>query len=252
MASAIFDGLRSNSTDLKCGVYEPNPDLAKVWSDKGAEVFESDESLLKESSWVVWAVKPQIFKQLQEHYSKLSFSGQGMISVMAGISSSDIESIFNQAAVVRTMPNTPLMLQKGMVGLSKGSKVSDEQMQFVASLFSPVAKTVEVEESQMDGVTAVSGSGPAYFFYLAECLLEKSDSLGLSKQDTLALFSQTMRGAAEMLEASGMEPKALREQVTSPGGTTQAALESMMSENLGQHFATAVMAAHSRSLELSK
>lgn len=252
MASAIYDGLRSNSNDLTCAVFEPSEAQAKLWSDKGADVQESDLALFENSRWLVWAVKPQIFKQQKEHYSKINFSGEGMISVMAGISSEEIEELFPNTSVVRTMPNTPLMLKQGMVGLAKGSNVGDQQMEFVASLFSPVAKTLVVDEKQLDGVTAVSGSGPAYFFYLAEHLIQKTQGLDLKAEDITSLLAQTMRGAADMLEHSGMDAKSLREQVTSPGGTTQAALESMMSKDLGPHFAEAVMAAHHRSLELSK
>jgi len=252
MASAIFDGLRSNNKELQCSVFEPNEDALKTWTDKGANRFENDQDLFLNSKWVVWAVKPQIFKKLKDHYSKLDFKGEGMISVMAGISSAEIEEVFPNAAVIRTMPNTPLMLKQGMVGMAKGSQVTDEQMNFVASLFSPVAETLKVDEKQIDGVTAISGSGPAYLFYLTEHLIEKSKSLDLNSKEITALFAQTLRGAADMLDKSGMSAKELREQVTSPGGTTQAALESMASYNLGQNFAESIMAAHQRSLELSK
>ena len=254
MASAIFDGLRSNEDQLNCAcaVYEPNQEVANIWESKGAKILSSDRELFEASKWLVWAVKPQIFRQQKEYFETLKFLGEGMISVMAGISSAEIESLFSNAAVVRTMPNTPLMLKRGMVGMAKGSKVVDAQMEFVASLFAPVAKTLVVDESQIDGVTAVSGSGPAYIFYLAECLMKQSQNINLKPEELIMLWSQTLRGAADMLEHSGMQAGQLREQVTSPGGTTQAALESMMSDDLGQKFTEGVLAAYRRSLELSQ
>lgn len=252
MASAIFDGLRSNKSDLSCAVFEPDEKLAQIWKSKGAIVFESAHALLQSSRWLVLAIKPQVFNVEKEHYKSMEFVGEGMISVMAGIPSSEIQKLFPEVAVVRTMPNTPLMLKQGMVALAKGSNVLDEQMEFVASLFRPVAKTMVVDESQIDGVTAISGSGPAYLFYLTEHLVDHCIDLNLNADDITLLWSQTLRGAAEMLEYSGMSATQLREQVTSPGGTTQAALESMMSCELGQNFAKGVLAAHQRSLELSQ
>lgn len=252
MASAIFDGLLSHDSQLSVAVYEPDQKVAKIWKAKGAIVFESAHALLQSSRWLVWAVKPQVFKAEKPHYEKMEFVGEGMISVMAGIPSSEIESVFSEVAVIRTMPNTPLMLKQGMVALAKGSSVLDEQMEFVASLFEPVAKTVVVDENQIDGVTAVSGSGPAYLFYLTEHLVDHCVELNLNAEDITLLWAQTLRGAADMLEHSGMQASQLREQVTSPGGTTQAALESMMSSEVGQNFAKGVLAAHQRSLELSQ
>jgi pyrroline-5-carboxylate reductase len=252
MASAIYDGLRSNECELSCAVYEPDQKVAQIWKSKGAIVFESAHALLQSSKWLIWAVKPQVFKSEKSNYEKMDFVGEGMISVMAGISSLEIENLFPEVAVVRTMPNTPLMLKQGMVALAKGSCVLDEQLDFVASLFEPVAKTIVVEEAQIDGVTAISGSGPAYLFYLTEHLVDHCVELNLDAEEITLLWSQTLRGAADMLENSGMQASQLREQVTSPGGTTQAALESMMSCELGQNFAKGILAAHQRSLELSQ
>jgi pyrroline-5-carboxylate reductase len=169
---------------------------------------------------------------------------------MAGVKSTSIETLFEGVPVVRTMPNTPMMFSQGMVALAAGAHAGEDHLDAVESFFSPVAKTLRVDEKQMDGVTAVSGSGPAYVFRLAEEVLEQSSKLGLGREQALTLWAQTLRGAASMLEGE-TSPKELREQVTSPGGTTQAALETFETLGLASAFGAGLKAAYDRSIELS-
>lgn len=245
MASAIADGLISRKGEVSIAVCDPA--LQGAWGDRQAQVVDP-ETLFSQSRWLVWAVKPQVFKA---EAWKLGFAGEGMISVMAGIPCSAIEGIFPETPVVRTMPNTPLLVGQGMVALCPGASAKDAHLDHVEGIFEGLGQTLRVREDQMDGVTAVSGSGPAYLFYLAEAIQERASQLGLEGPQALKLWSQTLRGAASMLEG-GTPAAELRQQVTSSGGTTAAALEHFGEHQLGQIFSDGLQAAHTRSLELSR
>jgi pyrroline-5-carboxylate reductase len=248
MASAIADGLLEHRKDLE--VLVSDPALENSWGSRQAKVVAPDV-LFHESTWLVWAIKPQVFKSETQSWSELSFAGKGMVSVMAGIPSSSIEALFPSTPIIRTMPNTPMLVGEGMVALSRGSCASASDLETVEGLFSSIAQTMEIKEEQMHGVTAISGSGPAYLFRLSEVVSHEASELGLSSEQALTLWSQTLRGAATLMDAQG-DPGALREQVTSPGGTTQAALESFAKNELPLAFAKGLRAAHERSVELSR
>jgi len=248
MASAIADGLLEHRSDLELAVCDPA--LDESWGSRRAKVVDAS-TLFEESTWLIWAIKPQVFKTERQNWEKLSFSGTGMVSVMAGIPSASIETLFPSIPVIRTMPNTPMLVGEGMVALSRGSHASHDDLETVQSLFSPIAQTMEVDEGQMHGVTAISGSGPAYLFRLSEVICHEARELGLNSEQALTLWSQTLRGAATLMESQG-DPATLREQVTSPGGTTQAALESFAKNDMPLAFAKGLRAAHERSVELSR
>jgi pyrroline-5-carboxylate reductase len=149
------------------------------------------------------------------------------------------------------MPNTPALVGKGASGYSLGAGVTDEQRSFVATFLAATGRAIEVPESLQDAVTATSGSGPAYFFAFVEAMIEGSLALGLSREDATLLTIQTIVGAAALLEGSGDSPTTLREKVTSPNGTTAAALSSFSSSGLNEIVAQAMAAAAKRSQELA-
>ena len=248
MASAIADGLLQSNPHIKMAVSDPI--LAEDWGGRPCAVL-SLEALFEQCQWLVWAVKPQVFKNSSATWSALKFKGEGMISVMAGIPCASIEKLFPSAVLVRTMPNTPMIQGQGMVALARGAKATEAHLAKVETYFSSVAKTLRVSENQLNGVTAISGSGPAYLFYLGEEVLRQAGELELEPQQALQLWAQTLRGAAAMLEGS-TSPQELRVQVTSPGGTTQAALDAFEGSHWGKIFGTALKAAYNRSIELSK
>jgi pyrroline-5-carboxylate reductase len=249
MASAICDGLLASSADVTISAHDPNLE-GSHWGDRPCQLVEL-ATLMAESDWLIWSVKPQIFSANTALWSSFSFTGQGMVSVMAGIPASAIESLFPQVPVIRTMPNTPMMVGEGMVAMACGVHASDEHLNAVESFFKPVAKTIQVEEKQLDGVTAISGSGPAYAFYLAEEVAKQAKQLGLESDMAVSLWAQTLRGAASMLE-QGQAPEQLRAQVTSPGGTTHAAIETFELGEVSSNFGQGLLAAHQRSIELSR
>ena len=247
MASAIADGLLESNEAISLAVCDPCLSN-ESWGQRRAKVL-SIEDLFSSCEWLVLAVKPQIFAKERANWSTIPFKGKGVISVMAGVKSKTIESVFSGLPLIRTMPNTPMMFKQGMVALAKGTFATAEHLAEVEAFFSPVAKTLCVQEHQLDGVTAISGSGPAYLFRLAEEVLLKSADLGLAQNDAKALWAQTLRGAAAMLEGD-TSPQVLREQVTSPGGTTQAALETFERMGMLDAFGAGLQAAFDRSLEL--
>jgi pyrroline-5-carboxylate reductase len=153
--------------------------------------------------------------------------------------------------VVRVMPNTPTLVGKGMAAASIGAGVTEAQRDFVLGFLAATGKVIEVSEDLQDAVTATSGSGPAYFFAFVEAMVAGAKELGLSESDATTLTVQTMVGAAKLLEESGKSATTLRENVTSPNGTTAAALTSFSNENLNSMVAKAMKAARDRSQELA-
>jgi pyrroline-5-carboxylate reductase len=175
-----------------------------------------------------------------------------VITFAAGKTISFISKALGTAnPVIRVMPNTPTLVGKGMAAASMGVGVTDAQRDFVLGFLAATGKVIEVSEDLQDAVTATSGSGPAYFFAFVEAMVAGAKELGLSENDATTLTVQTILGAAHLLEESGKSATTLRENVTSPNGTTAAALESFRNDNLNSMVAKAMKAARDRSQELA-
>jgi pyrroline-5-carboxylate reductase len=174
-----------------------------------------------------------------------------IISIMAGISSKFIDlALGGNRRVVRTMPNTPMLVGEGMVAIAAGQHASQSDLNKARQIFESAASVIDVQEDQIDAVTAVSGSGPAYFFFLVEQMIQGGIHLGLSPQQARLLASKTAMGAARMLVTSTELPEELRRKVTSPGGTTQAAITTMEALQLPAIVQKAMQACADRSKEL--
>jgi pyrroline-5-carboxylate reductase len=201
---------------------------------------------------ILLAVKPQdLEKTLSEIRAELR-DGALLVSLLAGIKSSRIQGLVSESArVVRVMPNTPLLLGAGMSVISAGETASSSDVEWVKKLLSSSGQTLVVDESLMDAVTATSGSGPAYFFGFVEAMIDGAKNLGLSEADARVLVNQTLLGAARMISESGKDAKTLRENVTSPNGTTAAALSVFDSNKWHEIVYEAMKAAKNRSQELS-
>jgi pyrroline-5-carboxylate reductase len=212
--------------------------------DASANASSSDVLLL--------VVKPQDMASVLEEIKGSIKEGALVITFAAGKSTSFISSILGpKNPVIRVMPNTPALVGAGMSAMSRGPGVSDAQAAFVSTFLSATGKAIEVEESLQDAVTATSGSGPAYFFAFAEHMIAGAMSLGLSKDVATTLTAQTMLGAATLLDQSGKSATTLRENVTSPNGTTAAALASLNESDFAGIVAKAMKAARDRSQELA-
>ena len=204
---------------------------------------------------ILLSVKPQHMPAVLAELSGVLDPSCLVISIAAGISSRYIEAQLgsgNPWRVVRVMPNTPMLAGCGMAALSAGAHAGIADLAAARRLFEAGAKIIELPEDKMDAVTAISGSGPAYFFYLVELMVQAGVEMGLSPDDAHLLATQTALGAAKMMTAGGDLPAELRRKVTSPGGTTQAAIQTMQARGVDAGIVAALHAAAGRSRELGK
>ena len=252
MASAIIGGLlKGGKPPADILVLEPNADQRSVLQrDLGVITLEAPGSVLQRADVVVWAVKPQIFREAaaaaSTHIDKaLHFS------VMAGIRSDAIAAALGTERVVRAMPNTPALIGQGIAGLYARPAVTAKERRDAERLLVSTGRTLWVErEADLDAVTALSGSGPAYVFYFVDAMVQAAEEMGLSADQGKQLALATFSGASALAQASNDPPSVLRERVTSKGGTTYAALTSLESSQVKSAFVKAIKAAQRRATEL--
>ncbi len=246
MGGAIVRGLlRGGSPFGRIVAFSPSGQGIPAGIDRAATATEA----ARVGDVVLLAVKPQVMPSVLEEIGGEA-AGKLFVSVAAGTTSGAIEAKLSGGRVVRAMPNTPMLVGKGAVGLASGASATAEDIETAKQLFGD-ATIVEVNEAQIDAVTAVSGSGPAYFFAFVEALATAGEQAGLSADHAATLARQTCIGAAALLEQSNDSPGVLRKNVTSPGGTTAAALASFETDDLAAMVARAVAAAARRGRELS-
>ena len=218
----------------------------------GVHATLSNTNAAAGASLIVIAVKPQDLDVLLGDVGGVILPEQTVLSVAAAITTARIESRLSAGVpVVRAMPNTPSTVHEGMAGLCAGAHASDEHLTIAEEALSHLGAVVRVPESAMDAVTAVSGSGPAYFALLAEAMIEAGILLGLSREISTQLVVQTMLGTAKQLRDERMHPVELREMVTSPGGTTIAAIRELEQAGVRAAFLNAIQAAMVRARELA-
>ena len=255
MGSTILEGL------VKLRVWEPEQALIYDPSEErcmqaraaGIPTAATPSALAQDSDILVLAVKPQVMGEALDEIRDDVRPGTLAISIAAGVSIDFMWARLGEAVrVVRVMPNTPCLAHAGAAGIALGPGCTEADQTLVSTLFDTIGMGVVVNEVDLDAVTAVSGSGPAYFFYLTECLTKAGVAQGLSEEVASALASQTLYGAGRLLHGSEDGPATLREKVTSPGGTTAAALQQFHDDDLEGVVARAVAAAAARSRELGQ
>lgn len=253
MASALISGLvKVLDSATQIHVVDLNPTgLEQLRERFGVSTSLQMDEALRDLDVIVFAVKPQSMREVMTQFAPF-LSQQLLLSVAAGIRASDISRWLNgYPKIARAMPNTPAMLGLGMSGLFALDGLSVDERQQTTNIMQAVGKTVWVQdESMIDAVTAVSGSGPAYVFYFIEALQEAAVSLGFSPEDAKTLALQTFRGAAELATTSTEAVHVLRERVTSKGGTTYAALCSFDESLIKEAIAQGVKAAAARGKQL--
>jgi pyrroline-5-carboxylate reductase len=218
----------------------------------GVEATTANGQAVAGSTVVVIAVKPQDIDTLLGEIGGLLAPEQTVLSIAAAVPTARIErQLAPGVPVVRAMPNTPSVVHEGIAGLCAGAHASDEHLALAEDVLSHLGRVVRVPESAMDAVTAVSGSGPAYFALLAEAMIEAGILLGLSREISTQLVVQTMLGTAKQLRDEKMHPVELREMVTSPGGTTIAAIRELEIAGVRAAFLNAIQAAMERARELA-
>ncbi len=254
MASALIGGLlRSGTAPAQLVVVEP----LEAQRDRLAQAFgvtaqAAADDRLAQAGLVVWAVKPQLFAQAAVPCTP-HVAGALQVSVMAGIRSDALVQASGTQRVVRAMPNTPALIGQGIAGLFARPAVDVAARAQVERLFAPTGESLWVEsEDDLDAVTALSGSGPAYVFYFLEAMMQAATEMGLSEAQGRQLAQSTFAGAAALAQQSPLSPTTLREQVTSKGGTTFAAITSLDNSGVKAAFVKALHAARDRATELGK
>ncbi len=256
MASALISGLlRKPKTGLHIRVADPDEQARnRLRSDYAVETFANAAEAVGDADVIVLAIKPQVMNRVLPEIRSLILPTQLILSVAAGTTIAHISSQLNpDQAVIRCMPNTPALIGAGIAGLCASAHCRSHHRKQAELILAASGDTVWIEDEMlMDAVTAISGSGPAYFFLLTEALAQAGEAMGLPAAVARQLASKTCVGAGAMLAQAPEGPEELRKRVTSPGGTTQAALEAFEQGGLRQLVVQATQAAEQRGKELSQ
>jgi pyrroline-5-carboxylate reductase len=253
MGEALIRGL------LKAGVAEPSQVVGSdPRSDRAAELVEkygirmtaANLEVARQADILILAVKPQVMERVLEEIGPEIHAHALVISIAAGIPLSAIETRLPQARVIRTMPNTPALVGAGATAIAVGGHATAADLEAAKRIFDSVGMTVTLDEAQMDAVTGLSGSGPAYVFLVIEALADAGVKVGLSRHHAQALAAQTLLGSAKLLIETEEHPGRLKDMVTSPGGTAIAGLHTLEAGGLRTTLMDAVEAAAKRSAEL--
>ncbi len=253
MASAIIGGLEKAYQDIGIHVCDAVELVRDKHKNLNRQTYADITNLCQHSDVIVLAVKPQNFGDIMAELAA-ALNGQLVISILAGVTIKQIEAALpDQVHVVRTMPNTPMMIGQGMIGMARGTHADEKDISSTKDIFGISGKTLEIDESKMNALTAVSGSGPAYFFHFCEALQAAAESIGFSTEEAQLLVSQTAQGSVNYLcQQEGFPAAQLREQVTSKGGTTAAALDVFKSKDFIDMCQQALAAAEQRGKELAE
>jgi len=254
MAEALISGIIKSGINVKnIMVSDVNTKRLSIVA-KRYRIRQSDCNIeiVKSCDIIFLAVKPYQVQDVLEEVGVYFNNKKLLISIAAGINTSKIEKYLQNTAVIRSMPNTPALLGYGAIAITKGKYANVTDLKIAEKLLCSCGVVVTVPEKDMDAVTAVSGSGPAYIFYIAEIMRKTARKMGLSANIAKILVDMTLLGASSMLITSEEEPEVLRQRVTSKGGTTEAAFKLLFSKKLGNILEEAIISAKKRSKELAK
>ena len=253
MAQALIGGLISRGLPpTRITVSDPVEKVRLLLAEKDVCVTDDNIAAIRDADIVLFAVKPQVLASVLKPLKGL-FEGKLVMSIVAGAEIATIATLLATDRIVRVMPNTPALVQTGAHGLYATDAVDSKDRELASQVLAATGLTLWVNsEAQIDAVTAVSGSGPAYFFYMMESMIRAGKNLGLDEKVATALTLQTALGAAQMAITSSNTPADLRKNVTSPNGTTQAALEVFDRAQISQNIQAALAAAQKRSQELAQ
>lgn len=254
MAQAIIAGLLNKKTIVPESIFvlEKISERAQFLKEEfHITCSESSSDLVKHSDVIILAVKPQNFAEAMAQMGTVP-AGKLVISILAGTPTKKIEAALGtDVRLVRVMPNTPALVGEGMSGISAGTYATQQDLNLTVYIFTKLGKAIVVPESMLDLVTGVSGSGPAYVFYLIEGMRDAAVSLGMEKEHADLLVKQTFLGSLKLLEQTKEDPAQLRAKVTSKGGTTEQGIRVFEDSNIKDILFKAIKSAMSRSKELS-
>ncbi len=252
IVSGLLDAGPVSDSSLEVAVVEANPTRAAELADRHAVTVTDVAAAVHDADAVILAVKPHDVAAASEAARAALVPDCVVISVAAGLTVAQLEGwLPPQQPVVRAMPNTPALVRSGVTAICAGTHAHDEHVATAHAVLASVGTVVRVPEQQMDAVAAISGSGPAYVFLVVESLVEAGVRAGLPRPLATELTVATLSGSARLIEQSGEHPAILRERVTSPGGTTAAALHQLEAHGLRAAFLDAVLANRDRSRELA-
>lgn len=253
MAQALIGGLIARGMPTtRITVADPFENVRQLLQEKDVYVTDDNIAAIEKADIVVLAVKPQVLANVLKQLRGL-LDAKLVISIVAGAEIATMATLSGTDRIVRVMPNTPALVQTGAHGLYATDVVDAKDRELASQVLAATGLTIWVNsEAQIDAVTAVSGSGPAYFFYMMESMIRAGKNLGLDEKVATALTLQTALGAAQMAITSANSPAELRKNVTSPNGTTQAALEVFDRAQISQNIQSALAAAKKRSQELAQ
>ena len=255
MGQALAGGILQAGVAKKESIRMSDIDMEKLKTiEKSLEIkgITGNSEIAEWADTIVLAVKPGIVSSVLKEITSSLNPLNLLISIAAGVKIADIEKFTGEIPVVRAMPNTPALINQGATAIARGSSATQLHMEKASSIFSAVGIVVSVDEAFMDAVTALSGSGPAYVFFMAEVMEEAARRMNLPPEVAQKLVRGTILGSAKMLAEVGADPAALRKKVTSPGGTTEAALRFLGENNFREALIGAIDEAASRSKELGK
>lgn len=256
MTEALVRGILSGGICARAdvSVADVRPERREYFAQEfGVRSLASNREAVEAADVAVLAVKPQMIQEVLNDLSGTLRIGTLIISIAAGIPIRRIEEALGEGTrVIRVMPNTPALVQAGVSALCGGRWATEQDRETAARLLGAVGLVVPVGEQDMDAVTAVSGSGPAYVFFLAEIMLEAAQRLRLPPETARDLVTTTLEGAVRLMKQTGLPPAELRARVTSKGGTTEAALNVLREKGVFEGFVQAILAARQRAAELSK
>lgn len=250
MAYAIISGM---GKDKDITIYDKLPSQYEKFGD-GVKTAASAVEAVKCADYIVLAVKPQNFAEITAEIgsSGISLDGKTFVSIAAGVSCASIcRGLGRDAAVIRTMPNTPALISKGVTAISKNNLVTEEAYNEIFEMFSSVGKAFSLPEDKMNAVIAATSSAPAYIYYIIDCIYREASAQGLDAPEMLSMICEMVKGSAEMLERSDKTPAELVKMVTSPKGTTECAMNVFYKGGLDEMISEAMKACTKRAEELS-
>jgi len=254
MATAIIGGLLAQGQPAHLiQIVEPSETARATLHQRLGIAAETRASIrLAHAHLVIWAVKPQIFQEAAQAAALHTSPKAVHLSVAAGITTDSMAHWLGSKRIVRAMPNTPALIGQGITGLFARLEVPTQDRALVEQVIATTGQALWVtKEEQLDAVTALSGSGPAYVFLLLEAMMQAGGEMGLSEQQALRLAAATFQGAAQLAVQSNESPNILRERVTSKGGTTHAAISHMQDCQIPEHFIQSLHKAHARAREMA-
>jgi pyrroline-5-carboxylate reductase len=255
MAEALIQGwIKQEVIDAKY-IYVSNRSdeerLEYLSSNYGVQILKQKEDLL-DADLIVLAIKPKDGKVAMESIASYISENTPILTVMAGISTETVESILGERPITRVMPNTSATIGMSASGIAFNNAVTEEQKKYFYQMLDAIGIVIEVEEDQLHIVTALSGSGPAYLYYLVEAFEKVGTEFGLTKETVRKLMVQTIAGSAAMLQYVDEEPDVLRRKVTSPGGTTEAGIRALEENHFDKAIFECIKSAEAKSRELAK